>query len=106
MVGAADVDGDGRGDLLWQHGPSGGVAIWLMADTRYRASQGVDESLVSSFVVAYDVNGDGMADTGWANRQTGASSLRLSRGFASLGTWGVSPSSKWVIVRRPTVTDT
>jgi len=106
VVGAADVDGDGRGDLLWRHEPSGGVVIWLMADTRYRASQGVDESLMSSFVVAYDVNGDGMADTGWADRQTGASSLRLGRGFASLGSWGGSPSSKWVIVRRPTAKET
>jgi hypothetical protein len=106
VVGAADFDGDGRGDLLWHHGPSGGVAVWLMADTRYRASQAIDESITSSFVVAYDVNGDGCADTGWADPRTGASSLRLTRGFASLGSWGVSPSSKWVIVRRPTATET
>lgn len=101
LVGAADIDADGRGDLLWKNVSGGGVAAWLMADTRYRASAPIPGSAAALFVVAYDVNGDGTADTVWADRRTGASSVRLSRGFASLGTWVASPSGALTVVRRP-----
>ena len=67
IVGAADIDGDGRGDLLWNHVPSGGAAAWLMADTRYRASAAIEAS-IAAFVVASDVNGDGTGDTVWSDR--------------------------------------
>ena len=101
IVGAADLDGDGRGDLLWKHLPSGGAAAWLMADTAYRASAAIEGSRDSTFVVAYDVNGDGTADTAWADNATGVSTVRLSRGLASLGIWPASPSTKWTVLRRP-----
>ncbi len=35
--GAADFDGDGRTDLVWQHMSDGAVAIWLMDGTALRS---------------------------------------------------------------------
>jgi len=42
VVGAGDFNGDEKPDILWRHGPTGQITIWLMNGTiwsaQYRSS--------------------------------------------------------------------
>lgn len=69
IVGAGDIDGDGKADLIFQHLTAGWMAAWLMDGFQVRAT-----SLLSHHVThdrawfalgVGDVNGDGLADLLW-----------------------------------------
>jgi FG-GAP-like repeat len=72
VMGAADFDGDGKSDILWQTN-TGGAAIWEMSDSQLKAA---DYTRAGSAIVgapgrdwhivgAGDFNGDGDADILW-----------------------------------------
>jgi len=72
--GVADVNGDGKADIIWQH-DAGWVGVWLMngynvISTMYLS---VPRTTDPNWVIvgAGDVTGDGMADIFWQNRSTG-----------------------------------
>jgi len=81
LVGAADFNGDGHSDLIWQNKVTGQRAIWLMNGT----------TLVSNLVIATistdwdlvgaaDFNGDGQPDLIWQNTVTGQRAIWLMNG--------------------------
>ena len=70
IVGAGDVDGDGKPDLVWQHS-EGWVGAWIMSGAQATAwlplTPGqVDPSWKIRAVI--DLNGDGQTDLVWQHR--------------------------------------
>lgn len=103
-LGTADIDGDGRSDVIWVQPSTGQVLIWLMGGPGAIASTAFPGSIGASspwqFAGAGDMDGDGRADIVWRNTGTGEV-LVWYMGFdgqldqaVSLGT--VSPST-WQI---------
>ena len=81
--GVADVNGDGKADLIWQH-DAGWLAVWLMDG--YNASAtlllSVPRMLDPNWLIAGagDVNGDGKADLVWQNQANGTLGVWLLNG--------------------------
>lgn len=68
IVGAGDVDGDGKSDLFWRNSETGNFAYWLMdgATVRWR-SPSVAVSLAYQIAAIGDFTGDGRIDIVWTN---------------------------------------
>ena len=65
MVGVADFNGDGQGDLLWRDS-SGNIAVWLMNGATVMSSAALGNVPTTWMVVGTrDFDGDGMADILW-----------------------------------------
>jgi hypothetical protein len=78
-VGAADFNGDGQADILWQNS-SGARAIWLMTGTVHTGSVNLGTVATSwNIVGSGDFNGDGQADILWQN-SSGARAIWLMNG--------------------------
>jgi FG-GAP-like repeat len=72
--GVADVNGDGKADIIWQH-DDGWLAVWLMNGFNAAATLMLSVPRMSdtNWVIAGagDVNGDGKADLVWQNEANG-----------------------------------
>jgi phospholipase D-like protein/VCBS repeat protein len=92
---AADMDGDGWLDLIWQHETNGSVAVWLMTGTQLRDGRLTTPGVVSDtnwrIVGAGDVNGDGHADLVWQHQTNGLISAWLMNGTVCLDGVLLSP---------------
>ena len=86
IVAAADMNGDGKQDLVWQHTTDGWIAAWLMDGTTVLDSVLMSPQRVSdpdwTIVGAADANGDGKADLYWQDRKNGYLGLWLMNGTA------------------------
>ena len=74
MVGASDVNGDRRLDLVWHHATRGDVAVWFMAGRVLLDAVQVNESLPDTnwrIVAVTDLDRDGAPDFIWQNMSTG-----------------------------------
>jgi hypothetical protein len=93
--GVADVNGDGRADIIWQH-DAGWLGVWLMngfnvISTAYLSVPRItDPNWV--LVGAGDVNGDGMADLFWQNQATGQLGVWFMNGASVVATRYLSAS--------------
>lgn len=69
MQAAADVNGDGRSDVLWRNTATGEVAVWYlngrMVEATYLLTIGPLTDMNWTIAGAQDVNGDGKADILW-----------------------------------------
>jgi hypothetical protein len=72
--GVADVNGDGRADIIWQH-DDGWLAIWMMNGFNATSTTLLSIPRITdpTWVIAGagDVNGDGKADLLWQNQADG-----------------------------------
>jgi glucose/arabinose dehydrogenase len=75
IVGAADFDGDGDNDLLWQHSGTGLMAVWLMNGVTFVAPGVISNNTVSDtnwkIKAVVDVDGDGNVDFIWHHQVSG-----------------------------------
>src|SRR5512137_737943 len=63
IVGAPDLNGDGKPDCLWRHKTAGELAAWYMNGVNFISSVGI--AMVDSvweIVGTPDLNGDGKPD--------------------------------------------
>lgn len=72
---AADINGDGRGDLLWQADATGQLVAWYMGGaggTTWLGTEVVTSSAGSEWIVAGtgDFNRDGFSDLLWQHQTT------------------------------------
>ena len=94
-----DLNGDGKGDLIWRNASTGAVAIWLMNGTAIGATGFPgDMPLVWKIAGVGDVNGDGQADVIWRNSASGVVAVWLMNGLTimSVGFPGAT-STDWEI---------
>jgi hypothetical protein len=68
IVGADDIDRDGRADLVWRHAMTGGLAVWYMNGRQLRASAAFSPSAVNlawRLAAVADFDADGAPDFVW-----------------------------------------
>lgn len=106
IVGAGDADGDGKPDLVWQHGGDGRVALWLMDGTSLRRGDLLSIPQVSDLQwrirAVGDFDGDGLADLVWQHAGNGSLTRWRLHGSTVVGTEALTPSpvadTDWKIV--------
>jgi predicted ABC-type ATPase len=99
IVGAGDMNGDGKADIVWYNSQTGETQIWFMNESRIaKRATVIDErgkfipiGPPFSIVGVGDMDGDGKADIVWYNSQTGETQI-----------WFMNESR---IARRATVVD-
>lgn len=69
VAGVADLDGDGRSDVLWNHESLGFVSGWLMDGLNRRSGGYISTTVGGGWSIAGtpDLNGDGKRDVLWRN---------------------------------------
>jgi hypothetical protein len=88
IVGAGDINGDGKADIIWQNQATGGLGAWLMNGAQAVAQSGLSASnpdLNWKIRGVGDVEGDGRADLIWQNIATGQLGLWTLNGFTVQG---------------------
>lgn len=79
IAAVADVDRDGKPDLLWQHATTGQVSVWYMDGTKMRAGRIItgSQAIGPDWKLAGvgDFNGDLSQDLLWRHRTSGAMAM-------------------------------
>lgn len=99
LLGSADVDGDGRADLIWRHASSGAIGISLMDGLTVREAGVLSPPIPWSWTLAgsADMDADGRADLVWTDRSRGAVAVWLLDGLALKGFLQLPSAAGWVI---------
>src|ERR1051325_9266732 len=103
IVGSGDFDGDGVGDLLWRHTPSGDVSIWLLqgnsAGVSLKKAQTVFSGLGARWqtVGIGDFDGDSYGDILWYDSVSHGVYVWLMQGL------GPKPLSGYVTTKAGTM---
>ncbi len=73
LIAVADVNGDGKDDLVFRQSGSGAVAAWLMDGTTIRSIQSLGSAATAYHLAAVgDFDGNGAKDLLWMDPASGA----------------------------------
>lgn len=67
VIGAADISGDGKGDILFTKPGESQLRVWVMNGTSTSSTKFFDITPGYRLVAARDFDGDGLVDLMWAN---------------------------------------
>ncbi len=83
VVGAGDLDGDDKADVIWWNQTTGDVVVWLMDGATIRAPAHVTTVSNTSWHIEGlgDFDGDGKVDLAWRDVNTGDVVLWLMDGL-------------------------
>lgn len=83
VVAVADIDGDGRADIVWENADASTVHAWLMNGAERRSGGSITNALGREWTVMTmaDLNGDGRRDIVWRNARTGDVNAWLMNGL-------------------------
>ena len=89
IVGIADLDGDGKKDLIWQNTTNGDVSYWFMDGIKLIGSGYIARAIHTDWKIvgSADLNGDGKNDMIWHNSTTGDVSVWYMNGTDYTGNW-------------------
>ncbi len=93
----SDFNGDGRSDIFWRNGSSGGNAVWFSASS---ATQQALPAVPTAWRVVGlgDYNGDARADLLWRNFSTGANAMWRSANSATPQSVSAVGNLSWAVV--------
>lgn len=82
VAGFADVNGDRKADIIWQHQSAGAVYAWFMDGARRVGGGQIAPSVGASWRVVGtpDLNGDGKSDLLWRNLGSGSTNAWMLDG--------------------------
>ncbi len=103
IVGTPDLNSDGKADILWQHAPTGTVAVWYMNGATL-TSAAVITAVGSTWQVAgtADFNQDGKPDILLRNSATGQVAVWLMNGVTIASAAIIATvTTDWQIVGTP-----
>jgi hypothetical protein len=105
LVPSSDLDGDGRGDILWRAvgGPAtGALYVWLMNGTAIKSSTYLDPISTAWAIQGLgDFNGDGKGDILWREAASGGTYIWMMNGstvIAGTGFTNHQADNLWRIV--------
>ncbi len=104
MAATGDFDGDGSGDVIFQHDTSGSIAAWLMSGTTLLAGADVGQVAETAWKIrgAGDFDRDGWPDLVWQHEGDGRVAVWLMQGTSlrdgRLLEMPVVPDQNWRIV--------
>jgi len=87
----ADLNGDGKSDLLWFNPATGQTSAWLMNGTNPATNTILQSDGNWRIITTADFNGDGMADLLWYNSVNGQTAIWIMNG-SSMTSWALLPS--------------
>ena len=97
IVGAADLDGDGAADLVWQQAATGMLAVWSMNGMVVKGYDYLSPAQITDpnfrIVGITDVDGDGKPDLVWHNQSTGMLAVWLMNGHTMTASLPVVPGA-------------
>jgi hypothetical protein len=102
LAGSADVTGDGKADLVWQHRGNGGLYVWVMNGLQVVHWSPLSINGVSDLTWEIrgvgDTNRDGFADLLWYHTATGTVGVWHLNGFTVVGAHLIGAVLDWEVV--------
>jgi glucose/arabinose dehydrogenase/PKD repeat protein len=95
IAGAADFNGDGSPDVLWQDPATGALTVWFMNGVTRTGSSPLTPGRVPlgwTVAAVADWNGDGQPDLVWQNTSTGQIGVWTMNGVIATGAVAFAPA--------------
>jgi Gametolysin peptidase M11/FG-GAP-like repeat/FG-GAP repeat len=95
----ADLNGDGKSDLIWRNSVTGQTAAWLMNGLATTSAAVLFSNPNWAVTFTGDFNGDGQTDLVWRNSVTGQTAIWLMNGLGAISSAVIFNDPNWVVTQ-------